>query len=52
MTKDRTTKNSGPQGSAATVDQHKRMAMGQKVTGQTLKKGGKVMEKRSGGRGC
>jgi hypothetical protein len=52
MAKDRTTKNSGPGVNEGVIDQHKRMAMGKKVTGQTLKKGGKVVEKRSGGRGC
>lgn len=46
-----------PGGNHSNVDQHKRMAMGQKVTGQAMKKGGKVEkeEKRGmarGGRGC
>jgi len=34
------------------IDQHKKLAMGMKVTGQTLKKGGKVEKKAHGGRGC
>ena len=40
-----------PGGTKQNVRQHERMAMGQRVTGQTLKKGGKV-ERKAGGRGC
>jgi hypothetical protein len=40
-----------PGGSSKTVTQHKRLAMGQPVTGQKLKHGGSV-EKSKGGRGC
>jgi hypothetical protein len=53
MAKKTSPSNAVPGGtSSKTVPQHKRLAEGEKITGQNMKKGGKVEKMSRGGRGC